>query len=356
MIGSGLWWLRPGILSVSNRVLVCLTWIVCCEYGAVFLVFGRERGKTKKGESADKTADENLSDAGVVPYVTVESGNATKEVVSPFVVDETVAMETQSPLVNTTGLGSHSPLPTQDTTSAGNVLGKSSYANVTGKPSGKKVNFWTLFTPRGNGIDVVVPVESIRAISERFANTAYGFFLGKAGGLPWLFSFQFSSMEGLNAMLENGPWFIHNNPLILRKWHPDVNLLKEDVGTIPVWVKLHGVPVMAFSEDGLSAISTKLAVIELRADVELKDNIVAAMPKITREGYYTCIGETNNLKKTSQTPKGILVGQKMGFKPTKQVFQPVSKKPTANASVNKKKNVEPAKKQGLQLFKDNGCR
>ncbi|GJX85157.1 reverse transcriptase domain-containing protein [Tanacetum coccineum] len=29
--------------------------------------------------------------------------------------------------------------------------------------------------------------------------------------------------------------------------------------------------------------------------------------------------------------------------PTKQVYQPVSKKPTANASVNKKKNVEPAK-------------
>ncbi|GKA78717.1 hypothetical protein Tco_0785254 [Tanacetum coccineum] len=31
----------------------------------------------------------------------------------------------------------------------------------------------------GNEIDVVVPMESIRAISERFANTAYGFFLVK---------------------------------------------------------------------------------------------------------------------------------------------------------------------------------
>ncbi|GKA27910.1 copia protein [Tanacetum coccineum] len=68
-------------------------------------------------------------------------------------------------------------------------------------------------------------------------------------------------------------------------WHPDVNLLKEDVGTLPVWVKLHGVPVTAFSEDGLSAIGTKLGqvMIDLRADVELKDNIVAAMPKITKE-------------------------------------------------------------------------
>ncbi|GKB97025.1 putative reverse transcriptase domain-containing protein [Tanacetum coccineum] len=199
------------------------------------------------------------------------------------------------------------------------------------------MNFHTLFTPTGNGVDVVVPVESIRAISERFANTAYGFFLGKRVAYPvvanyvrntWgkyglvksmlnsstgIFSFQFSSMDGLDAMLENGPWFIRNNPLILKKWNPDVNLLKEDVGNVPVWVKLHGVPVTAFSEDGLSAIATKLgtplmldsytsdmciqswgrssyarALIEVRADVELKDNIVVAMPKLVGEGFYTC--------------------------------------------------------------------
>ncbi|GJV67019.1 hypothetical protein Tco_1482528 [Tanacetum coccineum] len=100
--------------------------------------------------------------------------------------------------------------------------------------------------------------------------------------------------------------------------------------------------------------------IELHADVELKDNIIMAMPRIKGEGYYTCniyveyewkpprcacckvfrhvheeclknisAGATKTLKKTSQTPKGILVGLKMGFKP-KQVFQPVSKKSTAN--------------------------
>nr|GEV97320.1 hypothetical protein [Tanacetum cinerariifolium] len=68
----------------------------------------------------------------------------------------------------------------------------------------------------------------------------------------------------------------NNNPLIQKKWDPDENLLKEDVSTVLVWVKLQGVPVTAFSEDGLSAIATKL------------DNILVAMPKITREGHYTC--------------------------------------------------------------------
>ncbi|GJS34723.1 retrovirus-related pol polyprotein from transposon TNT 1-94 [Tanacetum coccineum] len=69
-------------------------------------------------------------------------------------------------------------LSTPVTPTAGNAPGKSSHANITSKPSEKKVNVHTLFTPGGNGIDVVVPVNSIRAISERFANTAYGFFLG----------------------------------------------------------------------------------------------------------------------------------------------------------------------------------
>nr|GEY16195.1 hypothetical protein [Tanacetum cinerariifolium] len=150
-------------------------------------------------------------------------------------------------------------------------------------------------------------------------------------------------MEALIGMLKNDMWFIRNNPLILKKWHPNVNLLKEDVGRIPVWVKLHGVPVTAFSKDGLSAIATKLAfskdglsaiatklgttlmldsytfdmymhswgkssyarvVIELRADVELKDNIVFGhtikdCPKNIGAGV------TKNLKKTRQAPKGI---------------------------------------------------
>ncbi|GJU69924.1 hypothetical protein Tco_1256183 [Tanacetum coccineum] len=96
-------------------------------------------------------------------------------------------------------------------------------------------------------------------------------------------------MESLNAMLENG--------------------------IVLVWVKLHGVPVTAFSKDGLSVITTKVAMIELRADVELKDNIVVAMPKITEEGHYLCAGEKKTLIKPSQTSRGVLVEPKIGFKP-----------------------------------------
>ncbi|GJX86660.1 ribonuclease H-like domain-containing protein [Tanacetum coccineum] len=121
------------------------------------------------------------------------------------------------------------------------------------------------------------------------------------------YSLSNSSMDGLNAMLENGPWFIHNHPLILKKWNPDVNLLKEDVGNVPVWVKFHDVLVMAFSEDGLSAIAMKLSA-PLMLDSYTSD----------------ILGVAKNLKKPSHAPRGVPIGPKVRFKPAKE-YRPVSK-------------------------------
>nr|GEW79203.1 retrovirus-related Pol polyprotein from transposon TNT 1-94 [Tanacetum cinerariifolium] len=97
------------------------------------------------------------------------------------------------------------------------------------------------------------------------------------------------------------------------QWNSNVDLLKEVVRNVSVGVKLYCVPVTASSEDGLSAIAMKLGtslmldsytsdmclqswgsssyarvMIELRDEMELKDTIVVDMPKIMREGYYTC--------------------------------------------------------------------
>ncbi|GJS38889.1 hypothetical protein Tco_0563932 [Tanacetum coccineum] len=121
-------------------------------------------------------------------------------------------------------------LGTTTNASLGSKTGHVSYAKLlNGEPSRKSVNFRTFIAPRGNGADVAIPLESIQAISERFTNSAYGFFLGKRVAYPvvgnyvkntWskyrllksmlcssngLFFFQFSSKDGLDAMLENGP-------------------------------------------------------------------------------------------------------------------------------------------------------
>nr|GEU36918.1 ribonuclease H-like domain-containing protein [Tanacetum cinerariifolium] len=171
---------------------------------------------------------------------------------------------------------------------AGNAPGKSSYANITSKPSGKKVNVRTLFAPKGKKVAYLV---------------------------------------------------------------------------VANYVKLYGAPITAFSKDGLSAITTKLGtpimldsytsdmciqswgrssyarvMIELQADVKLKDNIVMAMPKITREGYYTCNVHVEYKWKPPRCLSCKVFGhiheeclKNTGFKPQKE-YRHVPKKSTASSS------------------------
>nr|GFA48057.1 hypothetical protein [Tanacetum cinerariifolium]GFA54176.1 hypothetical protein [Tanacetum cinerariifolium] len=51
---------------------------------------------------------------------------------------------------------------------------------------------------------------------------------------------------------------IRNQPLILTKWTPNLALSKNEVTKVHVWVKIHKVPVVAYSEDRLSLIATQI--------------------------------------------------------------------------------------------------
>ncbi|GJX40911.1 ATPase, F1/V1/A1 complex, alpha/beta subunit [Tanacetum coccineum] len=106
--------------------------------------------------------------------------------------------------------------------------------------------------------------------------------------------------------------------------NPDVNLLKEDVGNVSVWVKLHGDTMTEFSEDGLSTIATKL---------ELKDIIMVAMPKLIGEGFHIC---TIHVEYEWKPPRGVHVGPKVDFKANKQVYRPVSNRNNGSSSGKKK--------------------
>nr|GEU88334.1 hypothetical protein [Tanacetum cinerariifolium] len=57
---------------------------------------------------------------------------------------------------------------------------------------------------------------------------------------------------------------------------------------------------------GDSRSSYARVMVELKADVELKDNIVVDIPRI-----YTCAGEKKTVKKPSQTSQGVSVGPKI---------------------------------------------
>nr|GEX37473.1 hypothetical protein [Tanacetum cinerariifolium] len=121
---------------------------------------------------------------------------------------------------------------------------------------------------------------------------------------------KFASKYGMDQVLEKGPWLIRKSPIILNKWAPSVSLKKGEVANVPVWVKMYNVPVLAYSEDGLSLIATQIgklimldaftssmcveswgrisfarALIEVSASSALKKEIIMAVPEDEGDGY-----------------------------------------------------------------------
>ncbi|GJX07984.1 reverse transcriptase domain, reverse transcriptase zinc-binding domain protein [Tanacetum coccineum] len=62
----------------------------------------------------------------------------------------------------------------------------------------------------------------------------------------------------MESVLENGPWLIRLVPLFLNIWTPNTILKKEEIREAPVWIKLHHVPIVAYSEVRLSLITTQI--------------------------------------------------------------------------------------------------
>nr|GFA11258.1 hypothetical protein [Tanacetum cinerariifolium] len=93
------------------------------------------------------------------------------------------------------------------------------------------------------------------------------------------FLFQFSTREGMERVLENGLWLIRLVPLILNVWSPNTIMKKDEITMAPAWdeitmapawVKLHNVPIVAYSEAGLSLIATQLGSPLMLDTVEVK--------------------------------------------------------------------------------------
>ncbi|GKA73940.1 zinc finger, CCHC-type containing protein, partial [Tanacetum coccineum] len=58
----------------------------------------------------------------------------------------------------------------------------------------------------------------------------------------------FDSKVSMESVIENGPWLIRLVPLFLNIWTPNTVLKKDVIKQAPVWVKLHHVLTVAYSE------------------------------------------------------------------------------------------------------------
>ncbi|XP_021986641.1 uncharacterized protein LOC110883103 [Helianthus annuus] len=124
------------------------------------------------------------------------------------------------------------------------------------------------------------------------------------------FFFKFKTKEGMDKMVEDGPWMIRNVSIIFKEWSASIKLEKEDIKAIPVWVKMHDVPLAAYTEDGLSLLASKIgvpkmldsytatmcaeswgrssyarALIEIQAGADLKRSVTVAIPSLDGNGH-----------------------------------------------------------------------
>nr|GEV64048.1 probable inactive poly [ADP-ribose] polymerase SRO5 isoform X2 [Tanacetum cinerariifolium] len=74
-----------------------------------------------------------------------------------------------------------------------------------------------------------------------------------------------------NAKAENGTWFIRPAHIILKKWTPNANVLKEDLNLVLIWVRFHDIPIVGFTVDGLSVMATKLEDEAKKGQLRTKD-------------------------------------------------------------------------------------
>nr|GEV75675.1 hypothetical protein [Tanacetum cinerariifolium] len=82
-------------------------------------------------------------------------------------------------------------------------------------------------------------------------------------------------------------------------------------------------------------LSYAIAMIELQADVELKDTIMVAMPKL--------VYVKKNLKNPRQAARGVHVSMKVAFKPLKQVYRLGSNRNNASSIGIKKQDMVASK-------------
>nr|GFA36588.1 hypothetical protein [Tanacetum cinerariifolium] len=105
------------------------------------------------------------------------------------------------------------------------------------------------------GADVVIP---IAVVDEIYANTLYGYFIGKRLMFPIVKAYVKNAWENYKfkrAIFCNGFFFF--------KFHltkaVNTKLKKEEITRVPVWAGIHNVPVVGFSGTRLSLTTTQLA-------------------------------------------------------------------------------------------------
>ncbi|GJY81765.1 RNA-directed DNA polymerase, eukaryota, reverse transcriptase zinc-binding domain protein [Tanacetum coccineum] len=108
---------------------------------------------------------------------------------------------------------------------------------------------------REDGIETVLFDEEIIPCKKDVGEIWLKEVIGNVSGINL---FKFNDSEGMQYVLDQGPWMVNNRPLFVMKWDPEIGMQKVEPRKLPVWVKLMQLPIEAWSMEGISAIASSL--------------------------------------------------------------------------------------------------
>ncbi|GJV48904.1 RNA-directed DNA polymerase, eukaryota, reverse transcriptase zinc-binding domain protein [Tanacetum coccineum] len=105
-----------------------------------------------------------------------------------------------------------------------------------------------------NGNEVVVFDEDfVNKGSMKWKLTVFGYFVGCDMGINEL-----RHEDGMNKVLEQSPWLVNGKPLFVQKWEPDMNIVKREPTSIPMWIKMYNVPLEAWNTKGINVNASRV--------------------------------------------------------------------------------------------------
>ncbi|GJX64264.1 probable methyltransferase PMT28 isoform X1 [Tanacetum coccineum] len=272
----------------------------------------------------------NADESGFQPSLTSERVGSTHTNAHENVVTADKGVSNATDLANSSSKQQGGPNANEPMADA-NIVGASmdsSYTNTltnaTKQAAGPKVNtsFASVIKSNQNkvmqitelrneehmeGAAVTIPLSAIEEVSSRFANTLYGYFVGKRLAFRLVKNYVQNvwAKFGIKRIQLHGDFF-----LFQFETKEDSDLHKAKIKKVPVWVKLHHVPIVAYSKVGLSLITTQIgkpirldaytsnmclqswgcsayarALIEVSAEDAPKEELVIAIPLGKNKGH-----------------------------------------------------------------------
>ncbi|XP_074265751.1 uncharacterized protein LOC141588195 [Silene latifolia] len=173
-----------------------------------------------------------------------------------------------------------------------------------------------------------------------------------------VFIVRFPSMESQSLVLQQGFPMFENKPLVVRPWSESCSLLKERVQSVPIWLRLCGLPLIFWSlssleklvgllgkflkRDAATEAKTRLGYARLLVEVEIGQEFPANLSFLDEKGNEisiqveyewkptvcsTCkgIGHTHEMCKPPKPARQDVRPPKPTAKPPQKVWRPVQK-------------------------------